>query len=335
MFISLFSLLMPISFCSTIPSIGFGTAGLGPATEAALNAALLAGYPVLDVASTRGPWYDSEPLAHTWCNAGRTIVTKVHPFDLSADGVAWSICQSTYHLANRPMPPDSRPREGGCSIDALVALASDRPCDVHVLLHYPRCWGSLCDWDSVRFTSDADRAAALAYAGDDEADARRDWRVAYRVLSDAQSARLVDGIGVSNFNAAELAELGQLIAASPDTLVWPSQVQGWADPFWQARAEREAAAALGARFVAYSSLGTQWRNGNPIASSTVLHDIATSVDRSVAQVVLRYLLQREVAVIPRSSSPAHIEENLRLGDFELSDEQLAAIDALDGTAGHP
>lgn len=53
--------------------------------------------------------------------------------------------------------------------------------------------------------------------------------------------------------------------------------------------------------------------------------------KSVAQVVLRWALQKGQAVIPRSASPAHIPENRLLFDFALSDAEVQAIDALDGT----
>lgn len=53
--------------------------------------------------------------------------------------------------------------------------------------------------------------------------------------------------------------------------------------------------------------------------------------KSVAQVVLRWALQRGQVVIPRSSSTQHIADNLALFDFELSDVEMQAINGLDGT----
>jgi diketogulonate reductase-like aldo/keto reductase len=53
--------------------------------------------------------------------------------------------------------------------------------------------------------------------------------------------------------------------------------------------------------------------------------------KNVAQVVLRWALQRGQVVIPRSSSTQHIADNLALFDFELSDVEMQAINGLDGT----
>lgn len=66
--------------------------------------------------------------------------------------------------------------------------------------------------------------------------------------------------------------------------------------------------------------------------SPLLQDITRAHSgKSVAQVVLRWALQRGQVVIPRSSSTTHIPENLQLFDFELSDAEMQAINGLDGT----
>jgi len=53
--------------------------------------------------------------------------------------------------------------------------------------------------------------------------------------------------------------------------------------------------------------------------------------KSIAQIVLRWALQRGQVVIPRSSSTEHITENLQLYDFQLSDIEMQAMNSLDGT----
>jgi diketogulonate reductase-like aldo/keto reductase len=57
------------------------------------------------------------------------------------------------------------------------------------------------------------------------------------------------------------------------------------------------------------------------------------VGRTPAQVLLRWCLQHGTIVIPKSTHRERIEENGRLFDFELSDEDMAALDALDRTSG--
>lgn len=65
-----------------------------------------------------------------------------------------------------------------------------------------------------------------------------------------------------------------------------------------------------------------------------LKAIAAAHDVSVAQVILRWNLQRGVVVIPGSANPVHIKENLDLFDFELSAEEMARIAALNRDEKH-
>ena len=79
---------------------------------------------------------------------------------------------------------------------------------------------------------------------------------------------------------------------------------------------------------AYSPLGT----GRHIANATVKR-IADRVGRTPAQVLLRWALQHEVPVIPKSTHRERIEENAQIFDFTLSDEDMAELDELDTTGG--
>ena len=60
-----------------------------------------------------------------------------------------------------------------------------------------------------------------------------------------------------------------------------------------------------------------------------MREIASELDRTPAQVVLRWHLQLGNVVIPKSVTPERIEENFNLFDFELSDEHMQAIEGLD------
>jgi 2,5-diketo-D-gluconate reductase A len=68
----------------------------------------------------------------------------------------------------------------------------------------------------------------------------------------------------------------------------------------------------------------------------VIGDIAAKHSKTPAQVMLRWHIQQGRQVIPKSVTPSRIEENFDVFDFDLTDEQLAAIDALDtGVRGGP
>ena len=62
-------------------------------------------------------------------------------------------------------------------------------------------------------------------------------------------------------------------------------------------------------------------------------EIAERVGRTPAQVLVRWCLQRDLVVLPKSTHRERIEENAQVFDFTLSDEDMAALDALDTTGG--
>jgi diketogulonate reductase-like aldo/keto reductase len=129
-------------------------------------------------------------------------------------------------------------------------------------------------------------------------------------------------IGVSNFSVRELEQLLEVATVPPAI----NQVQ--LSPFSYRRALLDAGAAAGIAFEAYSPLGT----GRHLADVTVA-GVAERVGRTPAQVLLRWALQRDLVVLPKSVHRERIEENARIFDFELSEADMAALDALDRTSG--
>lgn len=105
------------------------------------------------------------------------------------------------------------------------------------------------------------------------------------------------------------------------------------DPEHQLAAWCEANAAAGTTTVAYSPLGR-----GVSLSGELVAGIAASVGRTPAQVILRWHLQHGRGVVPRSANPRRRAQNLDVAGFELSAEQMSAIDALDTGEGprlHP
>jgi diketogulonate reductase-like aldo/keto reductase len=129
-------------------------------------------------------------------------------------------------------------------------------------------------------------------------------------------------IGVSNFSVAELEEVFS-VASTPPVI---NQFQ--LSPFEYRRKLMDECARSEVAVVAYSTLGT----GRHLSDPEVV-EIAERVGRSPAQVLLRWCLQHDALVIPKSTHRERIEENARLFDFTLSDEDIAALDALDRTGG--
>jgi diketogulonate reductase-like aldo/keto reductase len=129
-------------------------------------------------------------------------------------------------------------------------------------------------------------------------------------------------IGISNFSIAELDELLG-VADSPPVV---NQVQF--SPFEYRRALLEGCEERGVVVEAYSPLGT----GRHLGDERVAR-IADRLGRTPAQVLVRWCLQRQLVVLPKSTHRERIEENARVFDFTLSDDDMGQLDALDSTGG--
>jgi diketogulonate reductase-like aldo/keto reductase len=81
---------------------------------------------------------------------------------------------------------------------------------------------------------------------------------------------------------------------------------------------------------AYSPLGTGRHLGDP-----VVERIALATGRTPAQVLIRWAIQKGLSVIPKSSHRERIEENFAVFDFDLDEESVSALDALDTTNQTP
>jgi 2,5-diketo-D-gluconate reductase A len=129
-------------------------------------------------------------------------------------------------------------------------------------------------------------------------------------------------VGVSNFDASELRAVNEKAEIAPVV----DQVQ--LSPFSSRAKLLAAGARLGMRFEAYSPLGT----GRHLTDRTV-GEIAAEVDRSPAQVLLRWCIQRGLIVITKSTHKERIAENAAIFDFELSKADMVGLHALDRTDG--
>ena len=129
-------------------------------------------------------------------------------------------------------------------------------------------------------------------------------------------------VGVSNFSATQLNEVIEAGTITPAV----NQVQFSA--FEYRRGLLEACQKRGVVLEAYSPLGT----GRHLGNETV-RQVADRVGRTPAQVLLRWCIQRDVPVIPKSTHRERIEENTQIFGFQLSDQEMRELDALDRTAG--
>jgi diketogulonate reductase-like aldo/keto reductase len=130
--------------------------------------------------------------------------------------------------------------------------------------------------------------------------------------------------------------LDRLLAAAS---VVPAVNQIEVHPYFQQTALQRMHAELGIATQAWSPIGgiTSYRGMKRRSfDDPRLLEIARQYDKSAAQVMLRWHLQKGRSAIPKSVKPARIAENFDVFDFELTREQIAAIDALDtGVRGGP
>lgn len=230
------------------------------------------------------------------------VTTKVHPRDLGFNATLASVEQSLQRLGRQQLHL--------------------------VLLHYPRCWQELCGAQHVP---------------------QGDWHDSWRAVETLIQQGRVLAAGVSNFELHELVELWE------GATIKPSVVQRFADPLHTDEAVRRWCVLVGVQYQAYSSLGmatagvvlvhgsflftacvctgTQemmaGKAVNPVLSHHVIQHIADARGWTAVQVVLRWALQTGQAVLPRSSNPGHMADNLHVLQLTpLSETELAALDAL-------
>lgn len=143
---------------------------------------------------------------------------------------------------------------------------------------------------------------------------RESWRALERLLAEGR----VRAIGVSNYTRRHLEEL----LGHAKTVPAVNQIE--LHPFGQQRDTVACCRAHGIAVTAYSPLTKGHKLDDPDLCA-----VAKAAGRSPAQVLIRWSLQRDFVVIPKSADRARIDENAEVFDFALTPAQMAALDALD------
>ena len=140
------------------------------------------------------------------------------------------------------------------------------------------------------------------------------WAAMERILREAKAR----AIGVANFYAEYLERIKE------ECSVIPAVNQFECHPYYQTPDLQQYCKENGIQYEAYSPLA-----GGAIFADEKLKEIAAKYDKSIAQVVLRWQMQKGIVVIPKSVKKERIESNMEVFDFEISEEDSKAIDALD------
>ena len=146
------------------------------------------------------------------------------------------------------------------------------------------------------------------------------YYAAWRALERLHKEGRIRAIGVTSFSNERLQDLFLHNEIKPAV----NQIE--THPFQQ---QKDANAFLKAEGIVHEAWAPFAEGQNGIFTNSVLTEIAASHCKSVAAVILRWLNQRGVVVIPKSIRADRIRENFNIFDFRLSDAEMAAISALD------
>ena len=150
---------------------------------------------------------------------------------------------------------------------------------------------------------------------------------AYKAMEKYVEAGKIHSLGLSNWYVEELTEFLPLVT------IMPALVQNEIHPYYQEQDVVPFIQEKGIDVQCWYPLGGRGYTADLLGNETI-QSIAQAHGVSAAQVILRWDLQRGIVVIPGSSNPEHIRENLDLFGFELSDEEMEQIATLDRGEKH-
>lgn len=142
----------------------------------------------------------------------------------------------------------------------------------------------------------------------------------YRALEDAYKDGKIRAIGLSNFNEPQVQEI------IDNSSIKPTVDQIETHILWQQQRMHDYLTANKIVHESYAPLG----EANPgFLDIPILEKIGREYQKTPAQVVLRYLIQCRIVVIPKSLNTKHMEENINIFDFKLNADEMAELRDLD------
>lgn len=139
-------------------------------------------------------------------------------------------------------------------------------------------------------------------------------------MEKAYRAGQLKAIGVSNFDIAQLTNLSEFSEIKPML----NQIE--VNPFQQNKKDVAYFSDYGVQTEAWAPFA-EGKNG--LFSNEILKEIGDKYNKSIAQVVLRWLTQRHIVVVAKSVQPERMAQNLNVFDFKLTDKEMEKIASLD------
>lgn len=148
-----------------------------------------------------------------------------------------------------------------------------------------------------------------------------DYYGSYRAMEEACKAGKVRAIGVSNFYPDRYLDIHHFSEIKPAV----NQVE--THVFWQQKTAKEYMKKYNTQIMSWGPFA---EGKNNYFQNPVMKEIGEKYGKTVAQVALRFLLQSDVVLIPKSTHKERMEENFNVFDFTLSEEDMKKLEALDG-----
>lgn len=148
-----------------------------------------------------------------------------------------------------------------------------------------------------------------------------DYYGSYRAMEEACKAGKVRAIGVSNFYPDRYLDIHHFSEIKPAV----NQVE--THVFWQQKTAKEYMKKYNTQIMSWGPFA---EGKNNYFQNPVMKEIGEKYGKTVAQVALRFLLQSDVVLIPKSTHKERMEENFNVFDFTLSEEDLRKLEQLDG-----
>ena len=149
-----------------------------------------------------------------------------------------------------------------------------------------------------------------------------DYVDGWRAMEEAVRAGKVRSIGLSNFPAHKIEQIMKVAQIKPAAL----QVE--LNPYWNQHALKAELAKIGLGDIVYEGWYPFGHGDAKLLAEPVIAKIAEAHGKTVAQVILRWMLQEGVVTFPKTTNPQHVLDNIDVFDFELSDDEMARINAL-------
>lgn len=147
---------------------------------------------------------------------------------------------------------------------------------------------------------------------------------AWKAMEDAQKAGKIKSIGVSNMTP----NIWNHFVPQFDTMPAVNQVE--CHPFFQQKQLREVLGACGTALEAYFPLG---HGDEALLTHPLVTALAHKYNKTAGQIILHFEVQEGFVVLPKSTNPQHMADNIAIFDFSLTDEDMARMRGLDTGKG--